>query len=107
MTYWETRHEPIVYYMAHKKFKGAVKIGTTVNQKTRIARFCKNRHDDNFYILAKEPGDGRLESKRHFQFAQYKVAGDWFFLTEELLDHVREVQALGFEPELIGSPDER
>jgi hypothetical protein len=107
MTYWATRHEPIVYYMAHNKFPGAVKIGTTVNQTTRIERFCKNRGDHSFYILVKEPGDGSLEFKRQREFREYLITGDWFFTRGRLLDHLRALNESDFEPKLTGRPNER
>ena len=100
MTYWNTRHEPIVYYMGHRDHPAAIKIGTTVNQITRIARFCKNRGDDSFFIIAKEPGDSRLEAQRQKEFGQYLVTGDWFFLTGALLEHVEKLSELEFEPTL-------
>lgn len=97
MTYWDTRHDPIVYYMGHREFSAAIKIGTTVNQVSRIARFCKNRGSDNFFIIASEPGDAVLEAKRQHEFREYLVTGDWFFLTGALLEHVQKLSDAEFE----------
>lgn len=98
MTYWETRHEPVVYYMVHEKYKGAVKIGTTVNKKTRIAKFRNSRNDPRFFILAQERGDGAVERKRHNQFSNYRIERDWFFFEGELRDYVLSLVQANFHP---------
>lgn len=96
--YWKTRHEPIVYYMVHEKYKGAIKIGTTVNQETRIAKFRTQRGDDGFFILAKEPGDAVLERKRHKYFDKYRIEKDWYFFEGELRAYVLGLVDQGFQP---------
>lgn len=102
MSYLETKHEPIVYYMGHVKHKGAVKIGTTVNETSRIYRFRKKRKDPDFFVLAREAGGTTLEAARHRQFAHLQVSGDWFFLSGELLDHIRNLVVVDHRPEIIG-----
>lgn len=103
MSYLENKHEPIVYYMAHLQYKGAVKIGTTVNETSRIYRFRKKRKDSDFFVLAREAGDASVESARHREFANLQVSGDWFFLTGELLDHIRYLVAVDYRPNMIGA----
>ncbi len=99
MTYWDTRHEPIVYYMVHKRHKGAVKIGTTVNTEQRLARYIKNRDGEPYFFLAWERGGPSLESKRHQQFRHLLITGEWFFLAEDLRQHIIGLIENGFTPE--------
>lgn len=100
MGYWQTRHEPIVYYMVHAKYKGAIKIGTTVNTENRLARYMKAHSNGEYLFLAWERGGPELEAKRHRQFAKYAIQGEWFFYSDELFDHVENLMCLEFEPQL-------
>lgn len=101
MTYWDNRHEPIVYYMVHEDYRGAVKIGTTVNQHTRIAKYCNAKQDRRYFIVAKERGDAKLEKIRQQEFSEYCISKDWFFFNGALKDHVLSLAAIGFEPEKV------
>ena len=61
----------VVYYII---WADRIKIGTTTNLPNRMESVY---HDE---ILAIEPGDAQLESRRHAQFAEYKIHGqrEWF-----------------------------
>lgn len=92
-------HAPVVYYMTHSEYQGAVKIGTTVNLKSRLKRFERGRNQQ-FTFLAFELGDKRLESARHRQFAKYRIIGEWFFHDEELANYIESLRDSMSEQEI-------
>lgn len=102
MRYWATRHEPIVYYMVHANYRGAIKIGTTVNTENRIARYVQNRGHGEYFFLAWERGGPDVEAKRHREFNKYLIQGEWFFFEGELKDHVERLSQIEFTPESMG-----
>jgi len=70
----------VVYYL---RFDDRIKIGTSGNPRQRLAAL---RHDE---LLALEPGDRRLEQRRHEQFAAERFdRTEWFRASPRLLDHV-------------------
>jgi hypothetical protein len=84
--------------MVHNRHEGAIKIGTTVNLPNRLARYQKNRQNEQYVFLACEPGDSYLESKRHQQFRKLLINGEWFFFADELKQHVIDLIDKRFEP---------
>lgn len=75
----------VVYFL---RFGDRVKIGTTGNPKQRFAAI---RHED---LLALEPGDRRVERRRHEQFADDRLGtSEWFALSPAIAAHVRELTA--------------
>lgn len=77
-------HERVVYYMVRVGYN-VVKIGTTVNIEKRLQKYKRGKKGI-YEIVAMEFGD--LEKQRHREFADAWLLGEWFFLTEELLDHI-------------------
>lgn len=91
MGYYDTRHEPVVYYMAHKHYRGAIKIGTTVNLLVRRDRYSKAHANRPYVFLAWEDGGPSLEASRHAQFCKLHIQGEWFFYDDELKAHVENL----------------
>lgn len=87
-------HDPVVYYMT-SKHGGAVKIGTTVNLEARIRRFNRDNlrglKGVQCFVVATEPGGPTLEKQRHKQFQSAYLAPDWFWLTPELVGHIKSL----------------
>jgi hypothetical protein len=76
--------QQVVYYL---RFADRVKIGTTSD----LARRCVAiPHDE---VLGSEPGGYDLEQKRHRQFADLHVIGEWFRYDEPLRSHVASLQS--------------
>ncbi|WP_454175367.1 GIY-YIG nuclease family protein [Gordonia sputi] len=75
-------HGPVVYYL---QFNGRIKIGFTTNLEERLRAIP---HDT---VLAVEPGGCDIERKRHRQFRQHRVVGEWFEPSEKLLDHIKKL----------------
>jgi hypothetical protein len=69
----------VVYYL---RFADRVKIGTTSNLERRL---CAIPHDE---VLATEPGSFNLERRRHLQFADDRLMGEWFALSPALQHHI-------------------
>ena len=98
MKYWDTRHEAIVYYMAHPEFKGAIKIGTTVNMENRLKRYQKKNNNVNYKFVAWELGDASTESSRHKRFSEYQIIGEWFYFEGKLKSYVEALEENRFTP---------
>jgi hypothetical protein len=69
----------MVYYM---KFSDRVKIGTSIDLKRRLEEVT------NDCLMATEPGDTVTEKERHSQFKQYHIRGDWFELSDAIIEHI-------------------
>lgn len=81
----------VVYYI---RFRDTLKIGTSVNVKSRVS--CHPWEE----LLAIEPGDYKLEAKRHKQFKEFAVAGEWYDLNDastHMVDEIREASMDWFE----------
>lgn len=77
---------PVVYYV---KVMTRIKIGTTNSLRDRILGYPPGSE-----VLAVEPGDRHLESRRLDQFWEYRVAGrEWFSPGEKLMEHISKLQA--------------
>lgn len=73
------QHQPVVYYM---RVGNRVKIGFTTNLTARIAQVMPEE------VLTTEPGGRLLEDVRHRQFADLRVAREWFRLEGPLIGHI-------------------
>ncbi len=67
-----------VYYI---RFRDRIKIGTS---SSILGRLSNLPYDE---ILAIEPGGHQLERLRHQQFHEARDHGEWFAVTDQLLDH--------------------
>ena len=74
-----SRQVTVVYYL---RFGDRIKIGTSRDLRQRIAGIP---HDE---ILALEPGGVDLERRRHAQFSDHRITGEWFAAAPALLEHV-------------------
>lgn len=81
----------VVYYL---RFRDTLKIGTSINVKARVSGHPWEE------LLAVEPGDYKVESRRHREFAEHRVSGEWFDLndtTTRMVDEIREASIDWFE----------
>ena len=74
----------VVYYL---RFGDRVKIGTTANPRQRLAAIWHHE------VLAFERGDRLLERRRHTEFADDRLGGEWFRLSPAVRDHIAVVSA--------------
>lgn len=83
----------VVYYV---RIRDTIKIGTTVNLRSRLYSLVPDE------LLAIEPGGVRLERMRHQQFAAYRIRGERFHPSEELMSHIAMLREHYGEPEVTG-----
>jgi len=76
----------VVYYI---QWADRIKIGTSDNIRQRLGKLY---HDE---LLAVEPGDRKLESSRHSQFAEYRLPKyrEWFEASPALIFHTNTLRA--------------
>lgn len=76
--------DSVVYYL---KFADRIKIGFSRNLGQRLIAIP---HDE---LLTVEPGARMVEARRHKQFAEHRIIGEWFAMAPALLEHVAQLQA--------------
>lgn len=76
--------DSVVYYL---RFADRIKIGFSRNLGNRLLAIP---HDE---LLAIEPGGPAVERRRHQQFAQHRIVGEWFAASEDLRAHIAEIKA--------------
>lgn len=73
-----------VYYV---RFGDRIKIGVTTNLPARLDALPWDE------VLTVELGERELEQERHRQFRIFRVNGEWFAKTPELVEHIQSVVA--------------
>ncbi len=76
----------VVYYM---RIGDRVKIGTSASLAQRLETINPEE------LMATERGDRRVESRRHRQFADLRVHGEWFRLEGALIQHIDALRVAG------------
>ena len=76
----------VVYYI---RFADRVKIGTSSNPRQRLAQL---RHEE---VLAFEPGARDVEQRRHAEFADLRLGGEWFSHEGDLAEHITALARAG------------
>lgn len=76
--------DSVVYYL---KFGDRIKIGFSTNLDNRLVALP---HDE---LLATEPGGRLLEARRHLQFKEHRITGEWFKPAPDLLAHIEQLRA--------------
>jgi hypothetical protein len=89
--------QSVVYYLA---LRDHIKIGVTTNMKARMMALMPDA------VLATEPGDRRLEKRRHMQFKHLRgtIGAEYFSVHPELLTHIELVLAEQGPPMITGYP---
>jgi hypothetical protein len=87
----EARQYGWVYYL---RVGDQIKIGFSSNVQRRLRAYPPGSE-----LLAVEPGDKKLERKRHNEFFEWLAAGrEWFEPSEELLQHTRDLVSMHGDP---------
>lgn len=76
------RHHDPAYYVYYVQIGDRVKIGVTGNLKLRMGGLMPDE------VLAVEPGDQKLETMRHRQFAHLRIRGERFRPGDDLMSHI-------------------
>lgn len=93
MTGRKIRHDHLngfVYFIQGEN-GGAIKIGYTYNIDQRIASL-QTGYPDKLLVLADIPGDEVVESELHKIFSEYKLRGEWFKPSDELISFIRHIR---------------
>jgi hypothetical protein len=85
-----TNHPAVVYYLM-SQFGGVVKIGTTINLAGRMRRMERAQPAMRANVIVTEPGGEIMEAFRFREFRKSRQVGDWFWLTPELIAHIRSL----------------
>lgn len=94
---------PYVYFMVSG---GHVKIGTSINVQRRLydvkSRKARSKNQgvvtppevdrSKLIIAAAVPGGAHVERAMHHRFAKQRITGEWFMLTDELWQVIRDAQ---------------
>lgn len=73
----------VVYYL---RWRDRIKIGTTANPRQRLAAIV---HEE---LLAFERGDRTVEHRRHVEFAELRLGGEWFAAADPLVRHAERLR---------------
>ncbi|MCT9819524.1 GIY-YIG nuclease family protein [Microbacterium sp. W1N] len=76
---------PVVEVVYYIRWGDRVKIGTSRQPRRRLAVLW---HEE---LLAFERGGRMLERRRHLEFAELRLGGEWFAADPRLLAHIAEV----------------
>jgi hypothetical protein len=82
----------VVYYIRAGGAGGLIKIGKASDPYQRMAQL-QTGNGQMLTLLATEPGDLRVEHRRHRQFRALRQHGEWFRAEPALLLHVNALQA--------------
>lgn len=75
--------DSVVYYL---RFADRIKIGFSRNLGRRLLALP---HDE---LLVVEPGARLVEARRHRQFAEHRIVGEWFASAPKLLQHIEQLR---------------
>lgn len=79
-----------VYFAKECVKNGAIKIGVSTNPHTRV-RSLDIGSPNGVVIIAVIPGEIQTEREMHNKFAQYRIKGEWFSPSDELLDFIENL----------------
>lgn len=85
---WKILSRESVVYFVRRGGDGAVKIGYTVNLKSRMSGIATG--SGPLEVLATLPGGEVIESLFHKHFAEYRLHGEWFAPHESVLTFAAE-----------------
>jgi hypothetical protein len=87
----------VVYYLVDI-LADTVKIGYSNNMKRRLTLY----HEANprLELMGQEEGGPTLKRERHAQFRAYCVGGDWFKLTQPIMDHMKKIAGVAASTKL-------
>jgi hypothetical protein len=82
----EPKGEPLVYFV-QKGETGPIKIGFTFRLHGRLKKL-QTSSEERLHLRAAIPGNVALERTIHGMFAHYRLEGEWFAPSAELLEYI-------------------
>lgn len=84
-----------VYFIKPKFRDGPIKIGSTIQIGKRIDELQTSNYEELEFIGAIEREEYRaVERELHLRFSRWRVRGEWFAATSELMDHILGLSGL-------------
>jgi hypothetical protein len=78
---------------------GPIKIGTAIDAEHRLAEF-QTASCDQLQIIALIPTGGyKLESALHAEFSKFRIRGEWFSPSDELIKFINTIQPGKYLPD--------
>lgn len=95
----ETHFKPIrpwpssggVYFVRNRE---RVKIGVTTDVSARLSAL-KTSTPDDLRLLAVQEGDRATEQGLHRRFAEFRLSGEWFTLSRDILLYIADLRRVG------------
>lgn len=78
----------VVYYIAAGQ---AIKIGTSIDVVRRLTELQRERPSVPLRLIVTETGGRPLEARRHLEFRESRLSGEWFALSFALAYHLAEL----------------
>lgn len=86
------RGHPFVYFVGTRG--NLVKIGTTVDLPARLKKL-QTGSPYRLRVLACVAGDTALEAEYHAQFAEHRINGEWFRMSDAIRSEIRRLNSGG------------
>lgn len=87
---WLTNPDEGQVYFIQAEGGGPIKIGKAVDPWQRLSQLQTGYHEP-LKILAVMPGGLHAEKELHQKFAAYRVKGEWFLASDEILEFIRRL----------------
>jgi len=78
-----------VYFITDRKY---VKIGKAINIVARLSQL-QTGHPEQLHLLGYVDGDVSVEKELQKEFSKYHYRGEWFKLTEEFANKIKEIHS--------------
>ncbi len=83
------RENPMIYFV-HNKTRNAVKIGFSENSERRFLALQTVSLDD-LKLIGEIEGDRTVEKLLHQRFKEFRIRGEWFLASHELMEYIRDM----------------
>jgi len=80
-----------VYFIRARCEGNPIKIGYSINPKARI-KALQTASPVKLRLLKTIPGNRQIERALHRKFKKYRLRGEWFKGSKELLQYIKEVK---------------
>lgn len=87
----EYRDTHSVVYFAQNPETGSIKIGTTTGDPEVRVSQIQTGACAKLVLLASVKGSNKEETALHHKFASYRLEGEWFNPSKELMDYIQEL----------------
>jgi len=76
--------------------KGPIKVGYAVSPEGRLHTLQIGNHE-KLYLLLTLPSDKEMEKKIHSDLKKFKIKGEWFKVTSDVLKYIDDIKYVDYE----------